>query len=250
MKKNWDLFLGIALIIYIIVLCIMSGAKFSFSEGILFIAVLLIAYHFTKYKLKKKKTLFKTLKVIVSLGLICIVIIEGLIIAYPKRNKDNSDYILILGAGLINGKNPSLVLKGRLNAALESINEYGNTSYIVVSGGQGNDESISEAEAMKNYLVNHGVEKNRIIMEDKSTSTNENFKFSKEKIEEHSGKDIDELNIKIITTDFHSLRSSILAKNAGCENITSYSSPTKWYMAPVLYFREAFAFIKSMIFDR
>ena len=109
MKKNWDLFLGIALIIYIIVLCIMSGAKFSFSEGILFIAALLIAYHFTKYKLKKKKALFKTLKVIVSLGLICIVIIEGLIIAYPKRNKDNSDYILILGAGLINGKNPSLV---------------------------------------------------------------------------------------------------------------------------------------------
>ena len=250
MKKNWDLFLGIALIIYIIVLCIMSGAKFSFSEGILFIAALLIAYHFTKYKLKKKKALFKTLKVIVSLGLICIVIIEGLIIAYPKRNKDNSDYILILGAGLINGKNPSLVLKGRLNAAIESINEYGNTSYIVVSGGQGNDECISEAEAMKNYLVNHGVEKNRIIMEDKSTSTNENFKFSKEKIEEHSGKDIDELNIKIITTDFHSLRSSILAKNAGYENITSYSSPTKWYMAPVLYFREAFAFIKSMIFDR
>ncbi|MCI6190532.1 MAG: YdcF family protein [Clostridium sp.] len=249
MKKNWDLFLGIALIIYIILLSIMSGTKFAFSEGILFIAALFIIYHFIKDKLKKKKTLFKTLKVIISLGIIGIISIEGFIIAYPKKNKDNSDYILILGAGLINGKNPSLVLKGRLDAALESINDYGNTSYIVVSGGQGNDERISEAEAMKNYLVNHGVEEERIIMEDKSTSTNENFKFSKEKIEEHSKKDIDELNIKIITTDFHSLRSSILAKNAGYKNITSYSSPTKWYMAPVLYLREAFALIKSIIFD-
>ncbi len=227
----------------------MSGTKFAFSEGILFIAALFIIYHFMKDKLKKKKTLFKTLKVIVSLVIIFIINIEGFIIAYPKKNKDNSDYILILGAGLVNGKNPSLVLKGRLDAALESINDYGNTSYIVVSGGQGNDEKISEAEAMKNYLINHGIEEERIIMEDKSTSTNENFKFSKEKIEEHSKKDIDELNIKIITTDFHSFRSSILAKNAGYKNITSYSSPTKWYMAPVLYLREAFALIKSIIFD-
>ena len=227
----------------------MSGTKFAFSEGILFIAALFIIYHFMKDKLKKKKTLFKTLKVIVSLGIIFIVSIEGFIIAYPKKNTDNSDYILILGAGLINGKNPSLVLKGRLDAALKSINDYGNTSYIVVSGGQGNDEKISEAEAMKNYLVNRGITEERIIMEDKSTSTNENFKFSKEKIEEHSKKDIDELNIKIITTDFHSFRSSILAKNAGYKNITSYSSTTKWYMVPVLYLREAFALIKSIIFD-
>ena len=124
----------------------MSGTKFAFSEGILFIAALFIIYHFIKDKLKKKKTLFKTLKVIISLGIIGIISIEGFIIAYPKKNKENSDYILILGAGLINGKNPSLVLKGRLDAALESINDYGNTSYIVVSGGQGNDERISEAE--------------------------------------------------------------------------------------------------------
>lgn len=227
----------------------MSGTKFAFSEGILFIAALFIIYHFIKDKLKKKKTLFKTLKVILSLVIIGIISIEGFIIAYPKKNKENSDYILILGAGLVNGKNPSLLLKGRLDVALKSINDYGNTSYIVVSGGQGNDEKISEAEAMKNYLVNHGITEERIIMEDKSTSTNENFKFSKEKIEEHSKKHIDELNIKIITTDFHSFRSSILAKNAGYKNITSYSSTTKWYMVPVLYLREAFALIKSIIFD-
>ncbi len=250
MKKNWDLILGALLIIYIIFLSALSGTKFAFSEGIILIAVLLIIYHFIKDKLNKKKSLFKVLKIIVSLGLIFIVILEGFIITFPKKNTNNSEYILVLGAGLKNKTEPSLVLTGRLNAALKNINDYGNTSYIVVSGGQGNDEKISEAEAMKNYLVNHGVEESRIIMENKSTNTNENFKFSKEKIEEHSKKSINEVNVKIITTDFHSLRSSILAKNAGYENITIYSSRTKWYMAPVLYLREAFALVKSIIFDR
>ena len=103
---------------------------------------------------------------------------------------------------------------------------------------------------MSKYLQDRGVNKDRIIIEDKSRDTNENLKFSKEKIEEHSHKSIDEINVNIITTDFHAFRSSILAKKNGYKNFENYSSPTLWYMVPVTYTREAFAVVKSVIFDK
>ena len=77
------------------------------------------------------------------------------------------------------------------------------------------DEDLPESDAMSKYLQDRGVNKERIIIEDESRDTNQNFKFSKEKIEEHSHKSLDEINVKIITTDFHAFRSSILAKRNG-----------------------------------
>lgn len=250
MKKYWDLFLGVAILIYILILNVISGHKIAFTTGFVALGVMFIVYHFIKDRLRKRRRLFKIFKVAVSIGFIFILLLEGIIITYPKMNTSKSDYILVLGAGLVNGKDPSLILKARLDATLDLINEYTNNSFIVVSGGQGSDESLSEAEAMKNYLVNKGIDEDIIIVEDKSSNTNENFRFSKEKIEKHSNKDVKDLNIKIVTTDFHAFRSRLLAKRAGYENISNYSGPTVWYLVPVTYLREAFALVKSVLFDR
>lgn len=81
-------------------------------------------------------------------------------------------------AAPLRGERVSLTLKLRLDAALEYLEHSPNTA-VIVSGGKGDGENISEAEAMKRYLVSHGVDEGRIITEDKSTSTWENFKFSK-----------------------------------------------------------------------
>lgn len=120
----------------------------------------------------------------------------------------------------------------------------------MVSGGKGEDEDMSEAEAMERYLLEKGVSKDRIIKENKSRNTYENFKFSKEKIEEHSNKELKDVSVKIVTTDFHAFRSSMLAKRNGYENIEVYSSNTVNYLVPVFYTREAVALVKSYIFDR
>lgn len=253
MSENLDIISGILLIAYILGINMVSSTKIAFSMPIIIVGILFIIYHFIKEYLKEIENFAKVsrfFKSLVCIGLICFTIIEIIIVSYPKYKKENSDYILVLGAGLINGKTPSLTLQGRLDAALECVNKYNNKGYIIVSGGRGDDEHMSEGLAMSNYLESKGIPKERLIIEDKSRNTYENFKYSKEKIEKHSGKSIDQVNVKIVTTDFHAFRSSILAKRNGYENFENYSSNTVWFLIPVMYTREAFAIIKSIVFDK
>lgn len=249
MKKFWDIIIGVLLILHVIAINLMSGARIAFSLPIVILGIILILYHFIKRKIKESKFLYKGLKIFLCIGFIWFLGMEAVIISYPKHNEKNDDYILVLGAGLHNRTMPTATLRGRLDAAIECIEE-NNTEYIVVSGGQGVDEDLPESHAMSKYLQDKGVDKKRIIIEDESRNTNQNFKFSKEKIEEHSHKSLDEINVKIITTDFHAFRSSILAKKNGYENFDNYSSSTVWYLIPVTYTREAFAIVKSVLFDK
>lgn len=251
MRKFWDITLGLFLILYIIFINTISTAKIAFSIPIFILGVIFVFYHFIKNKIKKNKilfNLFRILKILIVIGSIFFIVIEYEIISYPKHNNSKADYIIVLGAGLSNGTTPSLILQGRLDAAIEYAKE-NNESYIVLSGGQGSDEKLPESYAMKKYLQDRGVDEKRIIVEDKSRNTNENFKFSKKKIEEHSKKSLNQVWIKIITTDFHALRSSILARKNGYVHFNNYSSSTVWYLIPVTYTREAFAIVKSILFD-
>ncbi|MCE5222330.1 MAG: YdcF family protein [Clostridium sp.] len=252
MRKFWDIALGIVLILYIIAINIMSSARLAFSLPIVILGIILISYHFVKNKINEGKFLskeFKFIKMFLCIGFICFLVIESVIISYPKHNENKDDYILVLGAGLSNKTTPSLILQGRLYAAIKCL-EKNDTGYIVLSGGQGIDEDLPESHVMSKYLQDCGVDKERIIIEDESRNTNQNFKYSKEKIEEHSHKSLDEVNVKIITTDFHAFRSSILAKRNGYVNFDNYSSATVWYLIPVTYTREAFAIVKSLLFDK
>lgn len=230
----------------------MSGVRVAFSLPIIILGIILIIYHFVKGKIREKELLFKGFKfirIIVCIGLICFIGMEAVIVSYSKHNEKKDDYILVLGAGLRDGTFPTEILRNRLDAAVKCA-EKNDKSYIVVSGGQGEDEDIPEAEAMSEYLQDKGVSKEKIIIEDQSKNTNQNFKFSKEKIEEHSNKSLDKINVKIVTTDFHAFRSSILAKINGYVNYDNYSSSTVWYLIPITYTREAFAIVKSVIFDK
>lgn len=252
MIRFFDALLGIGLIIYILGINIISSTRIAFSLPIMIIGIILIIYHFIKNKVKEIKSLvkmFKFVKILLSIGCIFFLVMEGLIISYPKYNEEKADYVIVLGAGLTNRTIPNIILEGRLDAAIKYM-EQNHDGYLVLSGGQGEDEDLPEADAMSKYLQDRGVNKDKIIIEDKSRDTNENLKFSKEKIEEHSHKSLAEIKVKIITTDFHAFRSSILAKKNGYVNFNNYSDPTVWYMIPVTYTREAFAIVKSVIFDK
>lgn len=223
---------------------------FSIPAGIL--VSLFLGYYFFNKIIKENKfsfKLYRIIKIILFISLVCFIGIESAIISYPKNNEKKDDYAIVLGAGLDNGRTPNLILSERLDAAIECEEDNPN-QYIVLSGGQGSDEYVSEAQAMSEYLQEKGIDKEKIILEDRSRNTDENIKFSKEKIEEYSGKSIDKVNVKIITTDYHAFRSNILAKKNGYVNFDNYSSSTVWYFIPSTYIREAFGVVKSAIFDR
>ncbi len=247
MVKYIDLLIGFVIFIYCIIINMISSNKIAFSTELTGFAIVLIVFHFVKNKIDINLSILKPLKLCIVILITVFIILEICIIVYPKDNKEDADYLIVLGAGL-NGSNLSHTLKDRLDATLTCVNEYNNNGYIVVSGGQGENEDISEAEAMERYLLQKGIAKDKIIKEDKSVNTYENLKFSRDKIEDHSGKSIKDSTIKIITTDFHSFRGRILAMKNSYGKVSSYSSDTLSYLIPIFYLREAFALIKTMIF--
>ncbi|MGX4599762.1 YdcF family protein [Faecalimicrobium sp. JNUCC 81] len=193
--------------------------------------------------------LYKIYKTIIIIFVSTFLIIESAILININQNKNvksykNIEYLVVLGAA-INGKEVSKTLKVRLDKALEYYNKNKEIK-IIVSGGQGKDEVISEAEAMYRYLIDKGADSKKIIKEDKSTTTFENIVYSKQILK---GKTKEK--ILIVTNDYHLLRSRIIAYILGLEN-EGLSSPSS--LSGCLYYtvREYPAMIiyviKSMIF--
>lgn len=125
----------------------------------------------------------------------------------------NVDLIMVLGAGIFT-EEVTPMLAERLNCAIKVYESQKHSPYMLVSGGQGPDEPITEALAMKRYLIAKGVPEKRILMEEQSTNTYTNFQYSKPIIEEHFGR---RAQFLCVTSQFHILRSLRLANKVGLE---------------------------------
>lgn len=147
----------------------------------------------------------------------------------------NADALIVLGAA-VRGERLSLTLKNRLDAALDYLEGNENT-IVFVSGGQGRGESVTEAFAMKRYLMSAGIDEGRIVMEDKASSTLENFGYTKPLIDAFCGKDA---RIVFVTTDFHVFRATLVAKSCGIV-AHGIGADGVWYVAPNDYMRECAA---------
>ncbi len=153
---------------------------------------------------------------------------------WPDYDKD---FMIILGCGIRQDGTPTPLLRGRVDKALEYARKQkeatGKDLIFVPSGGQGPNEVISESESMKNYLLSKGIPEERILMEDQSTTTFENMKFSKEKIMA-----IDP-NAKIAysTTNYHVFRSGLFARRVKMR-AQGIGARTKWYFWPNAAVRE------------
>lgn len=193
-----------------------------------------------------KILIYKLIKILFLIFLFSIIIVEALIlIAGNKVESRQVDYLIVLGARLY-GETPSPSLLERLKMAKEYLDEYQSVK-VVVSGGQGADEDVSEGYAMSRYLIENGIDRDRIIIEDKSTSTFENLKFSLEKIR----KTDDKKNIEVLITSnkYHIFRSKLLAKRLG---MVPYGLAAEIPPTTILssYIREYFAVIKSLFYDK
>ncbi|HFU7090034.1 TPA: YdcF family protein [Bacillus cereus] len=142
------------------------------------------------------------------------------------------DFIIVLGSGLIGDRVPPL-LGSRLDKGMDEYLKYNKEPKIIVSGGQGPDELVSEASAMKKYLVNKGMKEEDILMEDKSRNTLQNMMFSKNIMD---GMKTDHKSI-FVTNNYHVFRASIYARLAGlkCEGV---GSKTAKYYLPSAFLRE------------
>lgn len=177
--------------------------------------------------------------VIKSIGIILAIIAILIISEFKSKIKDYNkiDYIIILGAGL-DGAQVSTRLKKRLDQAYHNLKNV--EAPIIVSGGQGPDELVSEAFAMSAYLVKKGIEKERLILEDQSKSTQENLLFSSRYIEN------DKKNIVIVTSDYHMFRAKMLAKRLNL-NVQGISAKSLRKKLPNQFLREIFAVIKDLV---
>ncbi len=152
------------------------------------------------------------------------------------------DVLLVLGAG-IRGETPSLSLRYRLDKALE-YHKKNPKALIVVSGGQGPQEDISESLAMERYLLERGLPVELILQEDMATNTYENFSFSKKIVDEYFS---EPYSLAYITNNYHVLRSRGLARKSGFEKIGHLGAPTPLRVLLPSYMRECAALIKYAI---
>lgn len=148
----------------------------------------------------------------------------------------NLEYVIVLGAGL-NGSTPSNTLRKRIEEGYTYMSDNPDT-LLIASGGQGFKESISEAECIKRELLKMGIDEDRIILEDRSTSTIENLKFSLEIIKDKNAR------VGIITNSFHEYRAGIIAKDVGFTN--AYSVPATTLMPVGIHYmlREFFGVVR------
>ena len=158
----------------------------------------------------------------------------------------DKDFIIILGSKIKNDGTLTPLLKARVDKAID----FGNRQFkatkkkivYIPSGGKGSDEIISEATAIKNYLIEKGIKEKQIIIEDKSTSTIENMRFSKDKIN-NINKDA---KISFATTNYHVFRSGVIANKEGIE-CEGMGSKTKWYFYTNALIRE---FIANLVQEK
>ena len=195
---------------------------------------------------------------LLMIALICCIAIYTIGSQGKKQPSSYADYLIVLGAH-VNGKVPSKALMSRIMAAHAYLKENPSTK-AVLTGGQGNGEEITEAMCMKQELLKLGIDEGRLLIEDRSTTTEENIGFGKNIIKDDRTNDkvpyeiddktdnhdqsIKSTSVIIVTNDFHALRGVQIAKKAGFKQVQSIGAPSSIIMKPHYYTREILSWIK------
>lgn len=211
MRAVW-LACGIFCLFYYLVIAVYAGpdADFAWFWPALSAACLLMALRgYAAFRQSMGPAgLYRVFGGIVLAGLVLIAsfavpVVRGMHLPEPQ----DLDYVIVLGAQ-VKKTRPSRALKRRLDSALHYAQSHPGTK-LVLSGGQGPGEEISEAECMRRYLQEQGMEAELLILEDRSTTTRENLIFS-DRLTGCSGK-----RCGILSNDFHVFRALMIAKSLG-----------------------------------
>ena len=235
-QKYLLLYLAAGLVVTAGLLAIVPGFKFSIILCFGF-AALLTGFHFL-LKTPKGRQICKVICIFLILGCLAAAVTGGFIIsaAHPGELSD-CEYIVVLGAG-VRGTVPSLTLAERIGAAYDYLAAHPDTTAILC-GGQGPGEDMTEAACMYRELTEMGIDPNRLLQEDRSTSTIDNLTFALNVAEEATG--IRPSRIGIVSSEYHLFRATHFAEDLELE---AFGVPAKTTWLPLrlnYYLREIVA---------
>ena len=206
----------------------------------LFIAALLLAHRFLP------AVLWRIVVLLTCIGLAYFCFVEYFIIKNARTDADaGRDYLIVLGAAVY-GNQPSLTLVRRLEGTKAYLDAHPET-VAIVSGGMGKGETITEAQAMHDWLIAHGVAPERLIMEPKATSTLENLTYAFDLIRERGDEPAG--RVAIVSSAYHLYRAKCMAAKLGAPDAAGVAAPWGYFFVMLNYFiREAFGVTHLWVF--
>lgn len=200
-------------------------------------------------------------KILLALILVAVIVFAGLevtIAVHSRTNLVGEPQTMVIFGCQMKKEGPSVLLRDRLDTALAYLEDHPDIT-IVVTGGKGNDEHVSEAQGMYDYLVAHGIDAARIHKEDRSFNTWQNVNYTMDLMEK-DGIDLTH-DVVLVSNGFHLTRIELLwnrARDARLANETYHGQYVSTLAAPVshapsairMFFREPLALAKSFVFDR
>ena len=156
--------------------------------------------------------------------------------------------MVVLGCQVMPDGAPSILLRDRLDRALDYLEGHPDLT-VVVSGGQGDNEPVTEARCMADYLMERGVEEDRLLLEERSHNTDQNLRYSRELLEAE-GCDLSQ-GVVVVSNGFHLTRARMLAERAGYDSVSTLAAPSSHLPSRLhMYVREPLALVKSFFLDR
>lgn len=242
------LIIGIISLLYYGVLVLYAASAMSFSLFWLILALIMFLLA-ALWRIKRTRQLLKGLPLqaktfIVTTLLLFLFIfctIEALVISSMNDTADDDlDYIIVLGARVY-GDEISDTLKYRLDTAYEYLIAHPDT-VAIVTGAKNDGEDISEAAAMRTYLINLGIDGDRVLPERYAQDTEENIKYSIRMID-----DAEDCTFGIVTSSFHVYRAVAIAEALGYDNVCGIAAPSVIILLPNMMVREAFAIFSDVL---
>jgi uncharacterized SAM-binding protein YcdF (DUF218 family) len=200
------------------------------------------------YKGKKFHPVLKLLLALALAGTAVFAVLLGLVLGGARDDVEGEPQAMIILGCMLYDWGPSVMLQDRLDKALEYLEDHPDMT-VVASGGQGENEPTSEAQGMADYLADHGVNRDNIILETQSHNTNQNLRFSAQRLAEAGLDPTDD--VVIVSNGFHLTRAKMLAERVGFQGVSVLAAPSSHTPTRLkMYVREPLALVKSFVFDR
>ncbi len=231
---------------YSVSIYMVGSGTFSFVIWLAGAAIFGLAFFLAgKGRLLKVPIALRTISyVLIALAMTVLIICTiAMVSHFGDKGEKDLDYIVVLGAQM-RDNGPSIIFKYRLDAAYTYLSENPDT-ICIVSGGQGQNESVSEGDGGKDYLVSRGIDPERVIAEPKAMDTSENIQYSLDIMKKAADAD-KQLKVGIVTNNFHVFRGVHLAKMLTDDEVCGIAAYTvPWYL-PNNMVRECFGIIRDL----
>ena len=202
-----------------------------------------------RYRGRNRRPILRLLLALVLAGALVFAALLGAVLSGARDHIAGEPEVMVVLGCQVRQDGPSVLLRDRLEEALDYLEDHPEMT-VVVSGGQGANEPTTEARAMADYLLEAGVEEERILLEDRSHNTKENLLYTRELLADE-GIAVEETGVVVVSNGFHLTRARMLAERFGYGEVSTLAAPSSHALSRIhMYVREPLALVKSFFLDR